>query len=239
MRNVDQPGSWRERRRLPVLCAGRRRTQVAHDFARHRLLFRHVLQKAGLEIHAAAGSDRRKRTGRQDFPAGPINHVHIPISIRVDQNLACLSFDREVEQNILVDRIVVVEIVRAKLIKPDRLPGIGIARENPGREFVVAGPSFRIPRTRVRRPVINQVQLWIVRDPSPNTRATDLPGIRRPTLHAKILPAILGIEWLEFRSDQNIFVGPGAVSAPCDPPGFFIESGEPAANAEFPAAVPN
>ena len=125
------------------------------------------------------------------------------------------------------------------MIKPDRLPGVGVARENPGREFVVAGPSFRIPRTRVRRPVINQVQLWIVRDPSPNTRATDFPRIRGPTLHAEILSAILGIEWLKFRSDQNIFVGPGAVSPPRDLAGFFIERGEPAANAEFPAAIAN
>src|SRR5690242_4742480 len=157
----------------------------------------------------------------------------------MNENFASLSLDRKVQQDILVDPVVIVEIVGTQLIKPDRLAGIGIARENPGRKFIVAGTSFGIPRARIRGAVIDQVQLRIVRDPSPNARSTDFPGIWRPSLDAEILAAVLRIERFEFRSDQNVFIGPRAVSPPCDSPSFFIESRKPAANAEFPATVAN
>ena len=57
MRDVEQACAGRESGRLPVFGAGRRRAQVADDFARHGPLFFDVLQQAGFQIDTAAGGD--------------------------------------------------------------------------------------------------------------------------------------------------------------------------------------
>ena len=49
----------------------------------------------------------------------------------MDQDFARLPIDREIEQDVLVDSVVVEEVVRTVLIEPDRFAGIDIARENP------------------------------------------------------------------------------------------------------------
>ena len=73
--------------------------------------------------------------------------------------------------------------------------------------------------------------------PAPDRAAADLPGIRRPGLHAEILalhPFVIGMEVL---ADQHVLVGPGAIGAPGDLAGVLVDRGQPAAHAQFAAAV--
>ena len=67
VRNVDPSRALGVRRRLPVLCAGRRRTDIANDLADHRLLVRGVAQSAGLQVDALAGRDVHERRRRHYF----------------------------------------------------------------------------------------------------------------------------------------------------------------------------
>src|SRR5581483_6119090 len=108
-----------------------------------------------------------------------------------------------------------------------------IAGENAGGKFVVAGPSVRVPGARIRRAVIDKVEVGIVGYPRPGATTANLPGIGRPRLHPQVLTAILCVERLEAGADQNIFIGPGSVSSPSHLTGFGVEGLQPAAHTEL------
>ena len=59
-----------------------------------------------------AGIDRTERIGGQHLSAGAVDHVHIAVAVEVDQHLLHLARERHVEQDLLVDPVVVVLIVR-------------------------------------------------------------------------------------------------------------------------------
>src|SRR6185312_12367120 len=67
-----------------------------------------------------------------------------------------------------------------------RHAGVGIAREDGHRPFVVAGPLLRIPSGGVAGAVVDEIELRIVRIPSPRIAAADLPLIALPGLQAGI-----------------------------------------------------
>src|SRR3954466_9641413 len=98
----------------------------------------------------------------------------------------------------------------AVLVKPNSLTGIGISSKDSSSKLVVSGPCLGVPRTRICSAVIDEIQLRIVGDPSPDTCTAYLPGVRRPTLHAEVLPPVLRIEGLEARADQDIFIRAGS-----------------------------
>src|SRR5205807_5963504 len=162
-----------------------------------------------------------------------IDHVNVTVAIGMDQNFTRLSVDRKVEKNVLVDRIVVVEIVRAELVIPDGFAANDIAGEYAGGEFIIAGTSVRIPGAGIGRPVINKAEFRIIRDPSPSATTANFPCIRRPTFYAEVLAAILRIKRLESRTNQHVSIRSGCKTSPCNVAGFGIESFQPAAHAEF------
>ena len=116
---------------------------------------------------------------RQYFAIGAIHYVDVTIAVRVNKNFSRLPVDGKIKQNVLVYRIVVVEIVRAVLIKPDRLTGVGIARENASGQFVISRAGLSVPRARDLPCRNKSVELRVVRDPSPHPGAPDLPCIRQ------------------------------------------------------------
>src|SRR3712207_8385619 len=49
------------------------------------------------------------------------SHVDVAVALRADQHLARRPVDRKVQQDLLVDAVVVVEVVRAPLVEPHGL----------------------------------------------------------------------------------------------------------------------
>src|SRR5581483_8263669 len=145
------------------------------------------------------------------------------VAVGVNEDLARLAVEGKVKKNVLVDAVVVKEIVWTELIEPDGFTRIGIASEHTRSPFVLARALFCVPRSRIGCAVEDQVGFGIVRDPSPDGAPADLPRIRRPALFAEVLAAILRVKRLELRPDQDIFVWAGAVCAPDDLAGIFVE----------------
>ena len=75
----------------------------------------------------------------------------------------------------------------------------------------------------------------VVRDPSPHRAAADLPHVRRPGGHAEVLAAILRIERLEIRTDEDVLVGSRSVRGPDDLAGF---SSSPLSQPRTPISPP-
>jgi hypothetical protein len=178
-----------------------------------------------------------ERLGGEHLAARAIEHVDVPVAIGVDHHLARGALPVEVEQHVLVDAVVVEEIVGIPLVRPRGLPVIGIPREDRRGPLVVAGTHVGIPRSRVGRSVVHEVEVGIVGDESPHGPSTDLPGIAGPALHAEVRLAVGRIERLEPLAQQHLAIGTGAVRAPGDIPVGRVEGGDPPAHAELPAAV--
>lgn len=85
--------------------------------------------------------------------------------------------------------------------------------------------------------VINQVQFWVVRDPSPNASPANFPRVGRPSLHTEVLASILRIKWFESRADQHIFIRSCGVGPPCYFPGLSVKSRQPTSDSKFPSTI--
>src|SRR3954471_8717683 len=127
--------------------------------------------------------------------------------------------------------------MRTELVEPNRLARVRLAGEHPRGPFVVARTQLRIPGTGVCGPVIDQIEIGIVRDPSPYVTAADFPHVRRPARYAQVLPPILRVMRLEGGADEHLLVGPRAVGAPGDLSALRVERRQPAAHAELAPAV--
>ncbi|MGY2937866.1 hypothetical protein ACVWZ6_007468 [Bradyrhizobium sp. GM6.1] len=192
---------------------------------------------AGLEIDAVIGIDEFKRVRRDDFAGRPIHHVHIAVAARVDQHLARLSIQFEIDEHILVDLVVVEQVVRVDLVSPFGAAGVGVAGKDCGAPEIVAAALVGVPWARIGCAVVDQIEFGIVGDPSPHRAAADLPAVGRPRLHAEILALETVVERLEVVADQHVLVRARGVGAPRNGPGVFIERGDPAAHAHLAAAV--
>ena len=237
LRDVEQPGARRPGGRLPVLRARRRRADIADDLADFRSLLRVVAQRATLEIDSERGRDVPERIRRQYLARGAIDHVEVSVAVGMQQHLAGRAADRQINQHALVDAVVVVLVVRAGLIKPDRLAVLGSTREDAASPFVRPGSLVRVPRSGIRSAVIDDIELWVVRYPTPDRAASDLPRVGGPGFHTQILAPVSGIKGLEGGADQHVLVGTGAVRPPELLAGGGVERREPATNAELAAAV--
>ncbi len=231
--NVDQPGLRAEAARLPVFRARGRRTDVAGDRTDLGFLLRIDDQAAGLQVHALGGVHRAERIGGQHSAGLAIDHIDVAIAIEVNQDLLHLPAERHVEQDLLVDTVVVVLIVRGKLVIPVRLARGRIPREDARRPLVIARPLVRIPRSGISGSMYERVELGIVGDPAPDIAATDLPGVLRPTLHPQVGSLVSRVERLEAAPDEHLFVGTGVVCLPLQFASVLVQCDDPAAHTEF------
>ena len=62
-----------------------------------------------------------------------------------EQHLALLAVYRQIQNQIFVYPVVIELVVRAPLVKPDRLAGVGLAREDAAGPLVVAGTLLGVP----------------------------------------------------------------------------------------------
>ena len=162
MRHVQKAGTRRVRRWLPILGARRGRTDFPHDFSGDRLFRLHQLRTAGLQIDARHRVGVRERLGRKHLACLAIDHVHVAVALGMNKYLACLTLDRQIEHEVLVDAVVIEKIVRVVLIRPHRFAGFRASREDGARPLVVAGPEARIPGAGIRRAVEDEVELGVV-----------------------------------------------------------------------------
>ena len=139
VRDVRKPGSRRVGRRLPVLGGGRCGTYLARDPADLLLLLGIVDQPAGLEVDARGRGDMSVGPGVEDLAGKADHQVDIAVALGMDERPARLPLPLQIDQDALVDAVVVVEVVRAPLIEPDRLARVRVAREDAGGPLVVAG----------------------------------------------------------------------------------------------------
>src|SRR4051812_29960827 len=102
------------------------------------------------------------------------------------ESFALLARDGQIDEDVFVHAVVIVKIVRAPLVIPNRLAIGGIACEYSRGPFVVAGTQFGIPATRIGGAVENKIKVRIVGQESPDGAAADFPMVGRPTRHAQI-----------------------------------------------------
>src|SRR4051794_31741866 len=113
------------------------------------------------------------------------------------ENLPVLTFNVQVEKNVLVHTVVVVLIVWIQLISPDCFTRFRPAGEQRGAPLVIPWPLVGIPWTGVRRSVVNKIEVGIIRNPAPGRGTSDLPQFSGPGLHPEILALILRVVRLE------------------------------------------
>lgn len=190
-----------------------------------------------MRLNAADRVGKAEGVGGNHLAGRAVEYVQITIAIRVQQRLAQLAVDRQINQHHFIDAVPIIEIVRIPLEEPARLAGIQIAREDAAGLFVVAGTLLRVPRAGIGRAVHDEVLLSIVGDESPNRAAANLPMVGRPGGDTRVFAFVLIVKWFELWSDQTIGVGAGALGAPGDLAGIGIERRQPAAHAKFTAAV--
>src|SRR3984885_4902543 len=129
MRQVHQASRRRKCRRIPVLEPGRGRADVVYDSADLGELVRVHDGPPGLEIDAENGIDVAVWLGRDDLAALTVHHVEMTVAVRMQQHLARVAAYSHVDQDMLVDPVVVVLVMRIILQRPFGGAGIGITRE--------------------------------------------------------------------------------------------------------------
>ena len=237
MRDVDEPRARRIGRWLPVLGAGSTGADVAHDSARALPLLACVVQRAGLAIDAGRRRDVDERRGRDHFAGRAIDHVDVPVAIGVHEDLAWTARQREIDQEAFIRGVVIEFVVWTQLVEPARMPRRGIAREEARGELVVARSLLRVPGRWIAGAVVDEVELGVVRNPTRDAAAADLPGVARPGGDAEVDAFLLRVERLIGVADQDVLVGPGAVGAPELLAARRVERGQPTTHAEFATAV--
>src|SRR4051794_29778586 len=104
------------------------------------------------------------------------------------QHLARLSLPGHVQQDALVDCGMVPESMRRVLVEPARLAVIGAPRKDALGPEVLTRALLVVPRTRVGRAVVQQVELGIVGNPAPHGAAADFQWPGGHSLTPRSLP---------------------------------------------------
>src|SRR6185503_15547503 len=104
------------------------------------------------------------------------------------------------------------------------------------RPFVVTRSLGDVPWARVRRAVVDEIELGVVREPSPRRATADLPRFPGPAGDAEVRTAIVRVERPEARADQNVLVGAEVVAAPELLAAGDVDGGEPSAHAHLASA---
>ncbi len=194
---------------------------------------------AGREVDAAGPVLVGEWLGDKDLARLAVHRVSECVAVEVHQELAHPAIDRQVDEDALVHGVVVVLVVRRQLIRPARLAVVGVTGEECARPLVVARPLVLGPGARIRRAVVNEIEIGIVGDPSPHTARAVAPSVGRPARDSQILPSVFGVKGFESRADLDEAVGARAVRSPELLPGLEIERGDPPVDTHLTAGIPD
>jgi len=147
---------------------------VRHDLSHRRLFLQHVMRPPGFQVHRVDRVDWHERVSREHLAGRAVDYIQTTIAIGMGEHLSQLALHLDLNEDVLVDAIVIVKIVRIELIKPARRTRVGIARKDDGSPLVIARTLIRIPRTWICSAVEDQIELSIGRALS--QRANDVPG---------------------------------------------------------------
>src|SRR5262249_56184129 len=112
--------------------------------------------------------------------------------------------------------------------------GVRVTRKDGHRPFVVTWALTRVPRRGIARTVVDEVELRIVRDPTPGAAAPGLPLVALPGLEARVLADRLTERSGFFGIDQQMIVRPLRMGPPCPPAALQVIGGHLAVDPEFP-----
>ena len=237
IREVEPSRRGREGARGLVLAAGGRGT----DPARHDALLGAIGGifdwPAGAQIDAFRPIREHEFRRREDFARLAVDRVREAVAVGMHEHFALPAIHRDVGEDHLVHTVVIPGVVRRHLICPPRFAVVRIAREYRNRPFVVARPHIGIPHAGIRGAVVDEIQLGIVRNPTPDRATAQLPLITRPCFDAEVGAAMIGIERLEAGPDQHVRIGASRIGAPQLAPGAGVQHQYPTAHAELGAAV--
>ena len=238
-RNVEETCLRGERRGLLILAALEAGTDILHVLVLRRLLRFHDIGAAGRHVDSCGPVHRDERFRQENFAGCAIDRVCEAIAIKVHEHFPHLALDWEVDEDVLVHGVVVPHVVRRHLECPHHLAGVRIARQNRGSPLVVTGALVLIPRPGIAGAVINEIERGIIGEPAPHRATTCFPCVARPRRSAEVLPPIVGVERLEFRTDLHVLVGPDVVGAPDFLSSSCIERGDPSAHSHLATARPH
>ena len=184
------------------------------------------------EIDSPGPVDVHKRLGDQHLTGGAVDGVREAALVEMHQDSASRALNREVGQNHLRVRVVIPTLVRRELVGPDQRAVRRPPSHDAAGPLVVTQTLFRIVGSRVAGTVIQQVEVRIVRDPSPHGHTRQLPRIARPTgepqLRALIVERFEGVG-----VGEDLAVRASVVARPENPSGLEVEGLDPALDPEL------
>src|SRR3546814_13981157 len=106
-----------------------------------------------------------------DVCSSDLEGVGEAVAVEVDQRLAHLAVDLEIDEEHLIDAVEVPFVVRGHLVEPLGHAGVEVTCEDGHGPAVVAGALHRVPGAGVAGAVVDQVQFRIVGEPAPGAAA--------------------------------------------------------------------
>ena len=119
--------------------------------------------------------------GIDELAVGPVQDPGVPALVGIDQQLAFLAVDRQVDQHAFVGGIPVPDVVGNLLVVPLQFPAVGIQGHDAIGIEIVSGPVFPVEvGGRIAHPPVDQVQLRIVGARHPGGAAAIFPTVALP-----------------------------------------------------------
>ena len=138
-----------------------------------------VQRTTGFRVQTTRPGQSLNERGTPDkLAAGPVQRIAEAVTVGVQCDLAWLTVNFGVNQNMLADGVIVIGVVRGILKMPFDRAGIGIQGDGTVGIQVVARTVFRIPvRAGVANTPDDQILIRIIRAGNPGRAAAVFPGI--------------------------------------------------------------
>src|SRR5947207_11152130 len=181
-RGVEEPGAWRVCRwRSGTLATLETRTNPFHVAARGAgRLGRIKHGKAGALVDPLRPRHIREWLGHEQLAGRAVERVRKAILVEVYKHAPHASADDQVGENHLGIRVVVPAVVRRELICPDERAVARPAREDAVRPLILAGALLRVVWARIAGAEVDEIELRVVRNPTPYRRAATPPRVALP-----------------------------------------------------------
>ena len=179
-----------------------------------------------------------------------VENVVEAVSRRVDESLSHTPSDLEVHDDARTGLVEIPGILWRQVVGPYEFAAVGVARQY-RRAVIVAvarqtaprveidlaplPPVIRVPGRAIAGAVVEQIQIRVEGEPSPDRAAATFPGVSVPGVERRIGNFIVGVERFETRADADFVVRPHTVVSPSHAAGIDVVGGDVAPYALFSA----